>query len=254
MLDEITVLIPSSPIAAHPGTAVIEECVASVRAQLPDSEIIIMLDGVRPEQEHYRENYEKYKQKLLWLCNNQWRNVLPVVHEEHKHQAIMTREALDMVHTPLLLFVEHDAPPTPDRIIEWPDLVEAIKYGQADMIRLHHEEIILAEHEAMMLDIGPDGSGMRATVQWSQRPHLASVAFYRRILAEHFRPDQKTMVEDVMHGVVQEAYRRDGEMGWHNYRLWVYLPTTDDLGIKRSYHLDARGSDSKFEETFGVQP
>jgi hypothetical protein len=49
--DLITVLIPSSPIAAHPDTSMIEQTIRNVRAKLPDCEIIIMLDGVRSEQE-----------------------------------------------------------------------------------------------------------------------------------------------------------------------------------------------------------
>jgi hypothetical protein len=59
---------------------------------LPDSEIIITVDGVRPEQEHYREAYDEYTKRLLWLANNQWHNVLPMVFEEHQHQARMARE------------------------------------------------------------------------------------------------------------------------------------------------------------------
>jgi hypothetical protein len=33
-------------------------------------------------------------------------------------------------------------------------------------------------------------------------------------------------------------------MGWYNWRLWIYTP---EGNIKRSYHLDGRGGDPKFE-------
>jgi hypothetical protein len=92
--DLITVLIPSSPIAAHPDTSMIEQTVRDVRAKLPDSEIVIMLDGVRPEQEDRREAYERYKRRFLRLTHHMWHNVLPIIFDQPVHQAAMTREAL----------------------------------------------------------------------------------------------------------------------------------------------------------------
>lgn len=249
--DKITVIIPSSPMAAHPDTSMIEQTIADVRTQLPDCEIIITLDGVRREQKHYAKDYEEYKRRLLWLTNNRWRNVLPVVFEKHMHQASMAREALKLVRTPLILYVEHDAPPVPDRVIEWEGLVAAIEHGHADMIRLHHEELILPEHEHMMVDteisyLAPYLVPMRQTMQWSQRPHLARTSFYARILEDYFHPASKTMIEDVMHGVVHTRVSND-VTAWNDFKLWVYMPETDELGIKRSYHLDGRGKDPKYE-------
>lgn len=243
--DLITVIIPSSPIAAHPSTEAIEQTISDVRAQLPNCEIIITLDGVRKEQSSYAKNYEEYKRRLLWLTNNRWSNVLPVVFDKHMHQASMAREALKLVRTPLILYVEHDAPVTPDRVIEWERLCEAVLSGEANIIRLHHEELILLEHKHLML--GEPENGLQRTSQWSQRPHLASAEFYRMMLEAHFHPESKTMIEDVMHGIVHEAVERGGMMGWYAWRLWVYTPTIDALGIKRSYHLDSRGKDPKYE-------
>ncbi len=88
---------------------------------------------------------------------------------------------------------------------------------------------------------------MMRTAQWSQRPHLASTAFYRDMIDRYFNPQSRTMIEDVMHGIVHEAYQREGEMGWNLWRLWIYTPETDSLGIKRSYHLDGRGADPKYD-------
>ena len=41
----ITVLVPTSPIPSHPSTAILDACLAAVRAQLPDAQIVIAADG-----------------------------------------------------------------------------------------------------------------------------------------------------------------------------------------------------------------
>lgn len=249
--QKITVVVPTSVIPSHPSTAILEETIEAVRAQLPEAEILITFDGIREQQADRTADYEEYKRRALWLCNNKWHNVLPVIFEEHHHQARMLREVLPKVRTQFILYVEHDAPVTPDRIIEWDKLILAVEDGTADVIRFHHEELCLPEHEHMMVDHNKTdivhGAPMRRTVQWSQRPHLARVSFYERILQQHFHPDSRTMIEDVMHGVVHQEFERAGVNGWYNYRLWIYCPETDKLGIKRSYHTDGRGADSKYE-------
>jgi hypothetical protein len=250
--DLITVLIPSSPISAHPDTSMIEQTIQDVRAELPDSEVIIMLDGVRPEQEDRREAYEEYKRQLLWLVNFKWHNVLPIIFNEHTHQAAMTREALRQVATPTILFVEHDAPITPDHDFDWQTLTDVILQGDANVIRFHHEAGVLPEHEYLMLGpvepIQGKTSGrevpLRKTAQWSQRPHLTSTAFYRQMIKNYFNPKSRTMIEDVIHGAVIESCRKDSVMGWYNWRLWIYTP---EGNIKRGYHLDGRGGDPKFD-------
>jgi hypothetical protein len=242
--DKITVLIPTSPIPAHPDTAIIEETIRSVRDQLPDSEIILMVDGVRKEQEHRRADYDEYTRRLLWQANHEWRNVLPLVFEEHHHQASMTREALKQVKTPLILFVEQDTPLC--ELIEWDGLAKTIMSGEANLIRLHHEALILPDHKHLMLDVAPQllhGVPLIRTAQWSQRPHLASVAFYRDIIDRHFKPTARTMIEDVMHGVLYEAYKLRGRAGWNDFKVMIFAPAVD---MKRSYHLDGRGADPKY--------
>lgn len=248
--EQITVIIPTSPIPSHPSTAILEETIASVRVHLPDAEIIIAFDGVREEQESFRENYEQYIYKVLWKCLHEWTNALPVIFDDHQHQANMTREALQYAQTPLLLFCEHDTPLTPDREILFKGISEAITSGEADIVRLHHEALILDVHKHLMFDSvshNIKGVPMMRTQQWSQRPHVASVAFYKRILNDYFTGN-KTMIEDRMYGVVEQACK-DGLMGWHNFRLWIYTPEGD---IKRSYTTDGRQGESKFEETFGL--
>lgn len=247
--DLITVLIPTSPIAAHPSLAVIEETVNTIREKLPRAEIFIMVDGIRDEQIEYKERYEEYKRQLLLKCNFDWHNVLPILFDTHHHQVAMTRKTLEMVRTPIILFAEHDTPLCEE--IPFPNLCEAILKGDANMIRLHHEALILDVHKDLMLDdeaIESHGIPMVRTGQWSQRPHLARTEFYKHILNTYFSSAAKCMIEDGIHGKVNMAFRQRGQAGWNEFKVWIYAPQTGNM--KRSYHIDSRGEDSKFDDTF----
>jgi hypothetical protein len=85
------------------------------------------------------------------------------------------------------------------------------------------------------------------TSQWSQRPHLATAAFYRRILRDHFSWSARSFIEDKMHGVVDVAVREDGDLGWDQWRLGIYAPQDDGLNnFKRSYHTDGRAGEDNY--------
>lgn len=244
-ISPITVLVTCSPIPSHPNTEILEETIESVRAQLPDAEIILSFDGVRAEQEHRRADYEAFIQRALWLADHRWGNVLPLIHAEHLHQAVCTKRALEHVRTPLMLFVEHDTPLTGE--IPWGDLAETILAGDANVIRMHHEASVLEPHRYLMLDDEPQkvrSVPMMRTIQWSQRPHLASVAWYRELLGRWFPADEKDFIEDVVYGRLITAHERDGDMGWMGWRTWIYTPDGD---IKRSYHTDGRAGEDKFD-------
>lgn len=241
---ELTVLIPTSPIPSHPDTRIIEETISTIRTHL-DSEIIIMVDGVREEQEHLKKNYQEYTRRILWKSANEWQNIIPIVFNEHNHQALMTKKTLQVVRTSQILFVEHDTPITPDRDIPWDKLSGYIESGKANLIRLHHEALVLDVHRHLM--IGEPEDDLWATYQWSQRPHLASTEFYRQFLETYFPSNYFGMIEDKMYGVLEEAYRNQFKAGWESFKVWMYYPGGD---IKRSYHTDGREGESKFEETW----
>jgi len=244
--DRITVLIPTSPIPSHPDTSVIEQTVASVRERLPRAEILVMVDGVRAEQEGRRADYAEYTRRLLWLANNRWRNVLPVLHDEHLHQAEMTRRVLDLVRTPAILFVEHDTPLFGEQL-PWQSLLDGLQEGTCNLIRLHHEASILEPHRHLVLDAEPHdvaGAPLLRTVQWSQRPHLARTDFYRDMLTRFFGREARTMIEDSMYGVLVTHWQEYGYEGWERFRTWIYAPSGD---MKRSTHLDGREGESKYE-------
>ena len=243
--NDITVIIPTSAIPSHPDTSVLEETISTIRHWLTGCEIIITFDGVRDNLKHRLDDYREYIRRVVWKCNHEWKNVLPLVFDEHEHQANMTRIALDYVKTPLILFVEHDTPIVVDWSIEWDGLCRSILEGHANVIRLHHEALVLPEHEYLMLDNKPQdvcGVSMRKTRQWSQRPHLASTAFYKDMLNRVFGDKAKTMIEDIVHGRLIEDSK--DVMGWYYWRVWIYTPEGQ---IKRSYHIDGREDDPKYE-------
>lgn len=244
--SSITVIVTASPIASHPDTRILDETIASVRAQLPDSEIILTFDGVRAEQEHLRGAYEEHIRRALWKADHQWRHVLPLVFDEHLHQAACTKRAIERVSTPLILFIEQDTP-LHDREIPWTAIADTITSGDANVVRFSHEASILEPHRYLMLDTAPQkvrGVPMTRTIQWSQRPHLASLAFYRDLLTRYFPGDERNFIEDVVYGKLAVAHNVDGDMGWLGWRTWIYTP---EGNIERSYHTDGREGASKFD-------
>jgi hypothetical protein len=239
----VTVVIPTSPIPSHPSLDVIAATIDSVRWHLPHAEVIVVADGVRSEQQHLAGAYAEYQRQLVYACAHRWRNVLPILLEHHHHQAGATKVALERVRTPLVLYVEHDTPLTVHEPIPWGDLARAVLGGAVNSVRFHHEAHVLADHEYLMIDRTPivvEGVPLLRTIQWSQRPHLASTGWYRELLRRWFPETARTMIEDKMHSVAQQ--RR-----WDDVRLALYAPAGD---MKRSLHLDGRGDEPKFDMVY----
>lgn len=242
--EMVTAIVLTSPIKSNPSTAIIEETIRSIKKQMPQAQIYIGFDGVREEQEHLRENYNQFIQKALYLCNTEW-DAVPFVFDKHMHQVGMTRAILDQVNTPTVLFVEHDTPLVTDEVIDWIDLIEAIRLCEANVIRFHYEANIPKEHQHLMIDVPQNG--LLKTIQWSQRPHLASTDFYKHILKTYFSDDARCFIEDKLHGVVQQEYAEMGFRGWDRWKLFIYYP--DVKNIKRSLNLDGREGAEKFDDS-----
>lgn len=236
---DITVLVSSSSIPSHPSTAMLEKTLESIRERLPDAEIIIMLDGLDPRLDHRKADYDAYKSEVLWKCNHEWHNVLPIVFDGYIHQAKMTYRALHQVFSPLILFVEHDTPLIGE--IDFDMLSKPLLQGSLDVLRLLHEAAPLPDHKHLLLDNGKaqdiDGVPAIRTTQWSQRPHLATTSYYRDMLVENFEEDYRYFIEDKMHSVVQNN-------DWKENKIAIYAP---EGNMKRSDNLDGRGEDPKFD-------
>lgn len=240
---DVTVIATVSPIPSHPGTDVLDATLASVAHHLPRAEVIVTCDGVPAEVAHRTADYHEHLRRITGRAVRDG-HTLPILHDHHVHQAQAVTDALAHVTTPLVLMVEHDTPLTDDPI-DWDGIADAIRCGALNHVRFSHEAQILAEHRYLMVDSGPRSIGgvpHVRTVQYSQRPHLASTAFYRTLLAAWFggRP---TFIEDRMHGIVQRAWDEHGMAGWEQFRLAIYHP--DGETILRSTHIDGRAGDPK---------
>lgn len=241
---EITVIIPVSPIKSHPSIRILEETVKSIKINLPDAPIIITFDGIRKEADSKREAYQAFIREVLFRCNTDW-DAYPIIFKEHTHQVGMARAALDHVYTPQILYCEQDTPLVTDEPIEWEYLNRVVGQMRANVIRLHFEARIPKDHEHLMLG-GPE-QALQRTIQWSQRPHLASTDFYRWMLETHFSQNAKCFIEDKIHGVVQQDYSLMGMRGWEVWKLFIYTPSPTN--IKRSLNLDGREGEEKFDGT-----
>lgn len=253
LADDITVLIPTSPIPSHPSTEIIDATIDSIAAAgLGECWTVIMCDGVRPEQEDRRDDYEAYLARLagrtLYASPRVPTRIRGLLFHEYLHQAEMTRRALATVETPCILFVEHDTPLVGE--IPWASMVAAIRSGEADVIRLHHEAHVLREHRYLMRGrerVNVHGVPLWATGQWSQRPHLASTDWYRAMLDRYFPGHARTFIEDRLYGEVATPWVERREWG-EVCKLWLYAPYEGTW--KRSEHLDGRAGERKYEMTW----
>ncbi len=240
----LTVLVTTSPAPLHPSTQDLETTIADIRTQLPTAEIIIAFDGVRPEQEDRRADYEEYIQRALWLCNFSWHNVVPFIAPGWLHQAELTRQALSLIRTPLMLFVEHDRPPLGE--IDWLGLCALVLSGEVNVIRLHPEVEVHPHQVHMMLDAEPrTGSGVpyRRTMAWWQHPHVVRPVLLKILLDEYCDPADKMFIEDRLYQAAECDYFDHGRTAWSHWRLAIYQPPGD---MKRSYHIDSRGAAHKW--------
>jgi hypothetical protein len=249
--DKISILIPTSPLSAHPSTALIEKAIYSVRQHLPNSSIFIMLDGVRKEQSHYTERYVDYIHNLVGHTLLKEKNVKIMPFVEFHHQAAMTRRALEMVKTPLILFLEHDTFFLPDHI-DFKGIAKVIEAEHANMVMFHSqaEPWIAPAHEHLMIDkerVYFEGVPMIRTWQFSARPHVASAEFYRRMLRGYFSPHCRTFIEDRMHPIILGSRHFAGEEAWEQWKLMYFCP---EGNIRRTDTSDGRGSDPKYEMRF----
>jgi hypothetical protein len=229
--NDITIVVATSVLPSHPDTDIIDETIFAIRSHFPDNEIILQMDGLREERLARKADYDEYKSKILWKCMHEWKNILPIIFDEHCHQTTMMKRTIDLIDTAAMLYVEGDAPITPDCEIDWQKCLDMLEYNKANTIRFHFESVIPEEHGYLMFGLE---DGFMRTTQWSQRPHLSTVKYYRDTVLPF--SEEKTFIEDRFHGKVQDD-------GWDQHKLWIYHP---EGSIKRSYHLDGRRGTQKF--------
>ena len=248
-MNNLTVLIPTSPIPSHPSTGILDETIRNIR-KYTDARIIILFDGVHASLLHRKDDYMKYIENVISNIDigayGECRimrfvddPLFDLSQTTHRHQAKMTRAVLGIINTSLTMFVEHDTSPIGDipfkeicDIICTSDEINCVRFNIFDKIPDEHQYLMLGQKEY-------NGIPLTRTIQWSQRPHIAKTNWYRDILSRYFQSDQRTMIEDVMHSIVQVEYNEKGEDA---FGLAIYTPEGNQL---RSYHSDGRGSDEK---------
>lgn len=243
--DKITVIIPVSPWKSHPDTSILETTIKSIRAHLPDSEIIITFDGVRSEQKDRFNDYQEFVKKMLWKINTEYTNVLPLFFMTHSHQVKMMREALKYVRTESVIYVEGDSPLYEDREIDWDYISVLISRRDANIIRLYNKDEIPEVHEYLMhhdIDATNGDDLYVATSQWSQQPHIVRTDTYREIINNYFSEKSICFIEDKIYYPIAN----DGQNGnWEKWKMYIYIPKDKK---PRSYHLDGRSGAEKYDD------
>jgi hypothetical protein len=243
--DQITAVVVTSPSPLHPSIDMIMETIHSVRNRLPDAEILIGVDGLRPDDG--RVSYYEYARRLC-AAVNPMRNVCPVVYGEHLHQSGMMSHLIGEVETKYILFMEHDTPL--HGVIDFDECLMLMGHSHLDYLRFHYDDSIAPEHAPMFLETTPGKKKFIRTIQYSARPHLVRTDTLEWWLATYFGKS-KTFLEDTLHSVLAHPTEAEYNMDrlarnlsiWQRNRLAVYTPTKN---FQRSYHLDGRrGADKR---------
>lgn len=245
MNNQLSVLIPTSPIPSHPSTAILDETISNIR-KYTDAKIIIMFDGIHHSLELRKPDYMEYLHRVsVKIEGKDYGDCGIIVFNEHTHQSAMTKTVLQYeVETPLIMFCEHDTSPIGD--IPFQQLCDFVQHDeQINYLRFNIFEQTPQEHSYLMLSKKPvikNGVSMVRTIQFSARPHIAKADWYLKILKDCFGIGEKMMIEDRMHSIVQESYK---ELKKDVFGLAIYAPEGSQL---RSYHSDGRGADEKIIE------
>jgi hypothetical protein len=234
MSSPITVIIPTSPIPIHPSTEIIEKVIHSIRHQLPEAQIWILIDGVREQMKHRAGQYKEYVRRLMNLADE---DIILLPFAKHLQQAGMLKIAISEISTPLLLFCEHDAV-LDDKPIAWDKIENLLLSEEAYLVRLYWNSVPHPEHLAFF---GDRSGEFIKTTQYSGWPHIARVDFYKRVLREYFSGNDKQMLESALYGPCCG-------MPWEVFKMWVYCPDGDGV---RFHHLNARVDPVTGEKDFG---
>lgn len=230
--NQITVVVPTCSRPSHPSTRILDETIASVRASLPDSPLLITCDGPRPELD--RSQLMKYA-GFCEAIQGRYENAKVTVFEKRGHQTGNLEAILPEIKTPLLMFCEDDWKILPN--IQWDRLSELILRGTYNYVKLYPQPRVSPWHEHMMRErdhheFGSEHVFCIRTVQFSANPHLASTEWYRELYRRHLS-NKVEFIEEVLHGLI-------GQAAWDEYKLAIYNPDAGDM--YRCAHLDGKGN------------
>lgn len=247
-IENVTIVIPTSVSPIHPSTEIIDAVISGVRQYFPNNEIILQVDGLRKEQKHRKNQYNEYKNRVLWKCLHEWKNVLPIVFDNHEHQSNMMKKTIDLIRTPLMFYIEGDIQLKENLDVNWNEIMDMFEYNEAYTVRFYsYNHKIEPAHKHLMLK--QKGNYIQ-TFQWSQQPHISRVEYYRNVVLPNTIP--KLFIEDKFYGKVFADCHETPER-WDEHRLWLYNPLGKDVRVVNN--LDGRKNIRKFtsdDEAWGL--
>lgn len=232
--DQVTILIPTSPIPYHPSTEIIDATIAGIRNYFPTAKVVVMCDGVRPSVEHRRAQYAEYLHNLItnYAADP---NISFKVFGDPTQQAWMTRETLREVTTPFVIFNEHDAVLRPNPPIEWDEIFHLLETDDANLVRFYHWDRIWHEHAYLMRgEFMHSGVHFVRTVQFSGWPFIAKSTYLRHLMADYFGPTDRKMIEPTVYGPICSA-------PWEANKMVIYYPDNADTFFHRNARVGENG-------------
>jgi hypothetical protein len=167
----------------------------------------------------------------------------------------MMKKTINLVQTPLILYIEGDLPLRTDRDIDWNKCLDMFEYNKANTIRFYLREEMPQEHAHMMF--GQEDIFIK-TVQWSQNPHLSFTSYYKDIVLPNV--GERNYIEDEFYGKAQTdcEYLPSEEIiavepyvfkirNWEAHKMFIYYPD-NGKNVSRVLHLDGRQSTRKFTQ------
>jgi len=225
--DAITTVIATSPIPMHPSTAFIDEAYGSMRHHLPNVPTLVLMDGVREEQQCWATQYAEYKASLR---AKNWMNTEFVEFPAYHHEAGMLRAVFDRIKTPLVLYLQHDSEMSLVPI-DWKGIVVALVADEISSVRFNTSE---AESEGPDFDRGQlvtqSGVPLLKTVQFNNFPAIITRLETYRSLFHVFSRAQCHIDE----GPARYDIEQDN---WNKYRFTIYNPEGSKV---RCCHNNAR--------------
>lgn len=228
--DAITIVIPTSPLAINPSTQIIDETYQQVRKHLPEARMIILVDGVHPEEGYLEERYWGYKNNLDMKVLREWKNAETRTHAHWEHQSGMLRKLIledDDVKTPLVFWSEHDIP-LRDEFIDWPRITNALVGGHYGALRFELTGDPPKYNECQGFD-REHGIPVQLSTQFVNWPQVFRLDYFKEFLALY--GNAKTYLECAeCDGAVATLWNRGKRYG-------IYSPEPE---IRRCYHTHGR--------------
>ncbi len=225
--EAITVLIPTSPLWIHPSTEIIDEIYAQTRKQLPTAKILILVDGIHPEEGYLTNRYYGFKNNLDRRSFG-WSNCEDRCFGQWQHQSGMLRETLENrdVTTPLVFWSEHDIP-LRDDFIDWQGIVDTLMDGEIGGIRFELTGDPPKRDETREF-VTPHGVPIQLSTQFVNWPQVFRVDYLKEFIAAF--GDARTYLEcSERDGIVKQL--------WDKWKYGIYSP---DGEIRRCYHTHGR--------------